>query len=1133
MITFGTDVADLILQRTLYDNTVGLNSSIERMTSGYKVNHAKDNAANFSIITDLNTQISSMLQVQQNAEDGLSMLQTAEGGLAEIEELLQRLRSLATQASNCNYGEQSREAMQAEADQIIEQIGQIRESMEYNGLNMYYTPREEEAVTTSIGKAAVSRLASAARVNSAPATQQNNTQNNLNNTTYIQNPACGGNTSAQASPYSTTKDMAPAAPSNAATASAPASTRSADTPSALFLIEGAESFNGGETRTITIDGIEYTITNRLVTANDLSYTKDTTTGEITFMGKSFHIRGQLNVEHNIIINGNYTRVYGGDLDDIITSNSGSGIEIRGGAGDDILTANAGVSTLLGEDGNDTLNIYSGVANSQGGNGDDIFNISYSSGSFYGNDGDDTFNLLHSYPNVTIDGGNGTNTVAGNIGTSTLINVVNANAWTVSLVKGVEQVVNINGIDYTMSTTTATAEVVYKVNDSGQIEFTGTSGAITIKGDENKSHNVRLVSGIAYFYGGNMGDVIEAQNGGVVYCGSGNNDISVYNAYIHCSSGNNQINASSHSRIYGGTGVNNVTLSGFYNMIINESGTMNVTVKGQNNTICGNGGKNTLVSNTGRNNFIYGFGDADNTDGFVFLEPLGSKTVTIDNKNYDFKNQNNRANVVLYSVNQVTNQIAFCGYSTTIYGQSDVSHNVNIYGAGLNFHGGDLDDTIEAFGQAGNLYGEGGNDTLINSGSSALHGGDGDDELILNKGCGAYGDAGNDTFYATGDNNTILGADGDDYFVVDGDNNAIDAGAGDNRITVEGSQNNISADDGNNTITINTDSNTINTGDGANRFVVNGSSNTVTAGSGANIIGVQGNNNNLTAQNASGTINIYGNENTITNTRGENDVVIRGDGNNYSTTVGDKNVTVTGDNNEILTGSGNDRLEIRGDGNTVESISGDNEFTVRGDGNTIQGGNGVDDISLNGNNNFANGGDTNDSFMISGGNNNTIDGNGGGRNTMINNGNNTQYSNVVDITPRPFDVNIKVDIGSGEDKFIHTQISFNLFDFSVDFTSQESALESLEDIDSLLNDVQEQLLNIGTTINRLETVIEAQGLKMNNLISTRSTLRDADVAEESSSFIRFQILQQASATLLSSSRSLKAQNVLGLIGRVNA
>ncbi len=77
MITFGSDVGDIILQRTLGENIQGLSLAIERMTSGYKVNHAKDNAAGYSIITDLNTKISSMLQVQQNTEDGIAMLQTA------------------------------------------------------------------------------------------------------------------------------------------------------------------------------------------------------------------------------------------------------------------------------------------------------------------------------------------------------------------------------------------------------------------------------------------------------------------------------------------------------------------------------------------------------------------------------------------------------------------------------------------------------------------------------------------------------------------------------------------------------------------------------------------------------------------------------------------------------------------------------------------------------------------------------------------------------------------------------------------------------------------------------------------------------------------------------------------------
>ena len=171
-------------------------------------------------------------------------------------------------------------------------------------------------------------------------------------------------------------------------------------------------------------------------------------------------------------------------------------------------------------------------------------------------------------------------------------------------------------------------------------------------------------------------------------------------------------------------------------------------------------------------------------------------------------------------------------------------------------------------------------------------------------------------------------------------------------------------------------------------------------------------------------------------------------------------------------------------------------------------------------------------MVSNGNNNTIDGEGGERNTLIDNGKNTVYTNAVDITPRPFELNIKVDIGSGSDKYISTSISFNLFDFSVDFSTAEGALESLESIDEMLSSVSDQLLNIGNTINRLESVSEAQSIKLNNLISFRSTMRDVDIAEESSNYIRYQILQQASATLLASSRNLKAQNVIGLLNSVN-
>ena len=88
------------------------------------------------------------------------------------------------------------------------------------------------------------------------------------------------------------------------------------------------------------------------------------------------------------------------------------------------------------------------------------------------------------------------------------------------------------------------------------------------------------------------------------------------------------------------------------------------------------------------------------------------------------------------------------------------------------------------------------------------------------------------------------------------------------------------------------------------------------------------------------------------------------------------------------------------------------------------------------------------------------------------------------------------------------------------------------VQSRITNADVQLLNIGNTINRLESVAEAQSIKLNNLISFRSTMRDADIAEESSNYIRYQILQQASATLLASSRNLKAQNVIGLLGSVS-
>ena len=150
MVSINTNLTDMIILDSLNDSTNGINKSIERLTTGYKINHAKDNAANLSIVTNLSTKISSLLRVRNNTEDGISLLSTAQGGLEEISNLLSRLRTLSVQAMNGTYGNQSLEAMQAEADEIIAQINYIRENTEFNGMKLFYTPANESITTTAV-----------------------------------------------------------------------------------------------------------------------------------------------------------------------------------------------------------------------------------------------------------------------------------------------------------------------------------------------------------------------------------------------------------------------------------------------------------------------------------------------------------------------------------------------------------------------------------------------------------------------------------------------------------------------------------------------------------------------------------------------------------------------------------------------------------------------------------------------------------------------------------------------------------------------------------------------------------------------------------------------------------------------
>ena len=94
MLTINTNLSSLITQLSLKESTNLLNQAIERMTTGYKVNHAKDNAANYSIITNMNSKISSLQVAEDNALQGLDMLATSGENLDLISNMLTRLRDL-------------------------------------------------------------------------------------------------------------------------------------------------------------------------------------------------------------------------------------------------------------------------------------------------------------------------------------------------------------------------------------------------------------------------------------------------------------------------------------------------------------------------------------------------------------------------------------------------------------------------------------------------------------------------------------------------------------------------------------------------------------------------------------------------------------------------------------------------------------------------------------------------------------------------------------------------------------------------------------------------------------------------------------------------------------------------------
>ena len=134
--TINTNINSLTAQRNLSTNQMGLSTSIQRLSSGLRINSAKDDAAGLAIAERFSSQVRGLNQAVRNANDGISLAQTGEGALASSSSILQRVCELAVQSANATNSASDRKAINAEANQLLSELDRIATTTQFNGRNL-------------------------------------------------------------------------------------------------------------------------------------------------------------------------------------------------------------------------------------------------------------------------------------------------------------------------------------------------------------------------------------------------------------------------------------------------------------------------------------------------------------------------------------------------------------------------------------------------------------------------------------------------------------------------------------------------------------------------------------------------------------------------------------------------------------------------------------------------------------------------------------------------------------------------------------------------------------------------------------------------------------------------------------
>jgi flagellin len=150
-LRIGTNIASMAAQRNLAKNTVEEQKTFNRLASGNRINSAGDDAAGLSISENLNAQIRSMKQAERNANDGISFVQVAEGGLSEVGNILTRLRELSIQASSDTIGDRERGFIDKEYQSLKQEIDRIANVTNFNGTPLLNGEAKKDNLEFQVG----------------------------------------------------------------------------------------------------------------------------------------------------------------------------------------------------------------------------------------------------------------------------------------------------------------------------------------------------------------------------------------------------------------------------------------------------------------------------------------------------------------------------------------------------------------------------------------------------------------------------------------------------------------------------------------------------------------------------------------------------------------------------------------------------------------------------------------------------------------------------------------------------------------------------------------------------------------------------------------------------------------------